>query len=1347
MIRAYRNLLITFFIALSPINYSDAGQNRSDPYIINCPTDTLSHDWDIPFTYQFFAEDDDGDSAQVTNPLYGAVNPATGQWVLPPGCWMTGILDCYIIASDTFGILYDTCFFTLNVTNTPPEISGRCNEEIYVGAGGAGIFPFSGSDINQNDSVTITAITSPDFAGEYYINPNNDTDLIIFPHEADLGNWTFTVRAEDCAGDYDECQLYVEVCQECPMSIYFDNQRIVQDSISFEDHLLIDVYAKDISGYNYMMFDFTIAYDTLLFQLLSVQGGDLHDEEIYAWEYLNYEILDPSNCTGDCPNGLFKVLAISDILNGTLHSFGHDWVLADSVLLFTAEFDIADDTVYTLNNIPLQFYWTSCEDNVVRGFIDPWYCCGYEPGCDTICDYAGATRFYSKSVYGVSVTDTFDLTNYYYTMGGDIYSYFGTPEFCLPPFSGDTIFRTIDFYSNLPENWFDKPFAVIDSINPDPAYFGDEIIIGGHGISYGDITEYSWRSSLDGQLSTDAEFRTTSLSTGEHIIYFKVRQAQDGIWSSEIAYPLEVRPDRCLAFDGLFCDNFDGTLNPGWTQTEGGCTWQITDSRLNSSMSGGQLSCVLSAGDESWRNYVVEARVMGNSGVDKIVRFRQENDSTRYFINLRSEWQGKSELLLGKQVNGIETILKTSNYESFNDAWYHLEIACVDEKISISVNCREIISYIDYESHIYSGGIGLVCFTGGFGECDISFDFVSVTDPFPKLVYDVEEPSFNLGENITISGTINTGIYPDFIPTRGNLYVYDPLDNNIDTITTDEFGWFEYVSDLSATASGMYMYYFELFTDTIYDKSGGGGRSWGGSSSYNVPIVSTPSGDLPSSRLFRVNSGEVLRPYGPADYAVSSWPTFDLYRGYDMQRALLRDAARSMASSLVSDVLTSFERYMQSPEGSFGFQLIEKGVMDCLNPFDCPIRDIQIGAMLIGFGTATNIPVDKIQQGNDLMYNENIIDECTHSEISAAISAGSFIVGMGALGSGNLIDAATALNMGGEYTGFIETAENSFDACVPKSGENPYPIFAGLFECDFADIGFFCLIPKIDNAVVINGYSPIDLYVERPDGNYVNKDTSTIPGAYYWSADMDLDGDEEPTVIVPMDSLGDVTIQIIPKPGADPSDTFSVVANYTYYQEPIIIAENLPVSEIPVDPVIIETFENLPPGEFNLITPDTSHCGGFPCLLEWSRAVDPNINHIVTYDIIAAKSPDFSDSLMVGQTTDTSFYFNGILTQPNKDSIDTVAYYWKVNAHDDWGAASTTMFRSLHIEYLCGDANGDEVVNIFDVTALISYLYLDGFPPNPFEAVDVNDDGTINIFDIAYLISYLYISGPDPECN
>jgi hypothetical protein len=57
-----------------------------------------------------------------------------------------------------------------------------------------------------------------------------------------------------------------------------------------------------------------------------------------------------------------------------------------------------------------------------------------------------------------------------------------------------------------------------------------------------------------------------------------------------------------------------------------------------------------------------------------------------------------------------------------------------------------------------------------------------------------------------------------------------------------------------------------------------------------------------------------------------------------------------------------------------------------------------------------------------------------------------------------------------------------------------------------------------------------------------------------------------------------------------------------------------------------------------------------------------------------------------------------------------------------------------------GEMNGDGIVNIFDITGLISYLYLDDDPPIPYELCsgDMNGDCVVNIFDITGLIAFLY---------
>ncbi|MFH2054749.1 MAG: M1 family aminopeptidase [bacterium] len=63
---------------------------------------------------------------------------------------------------------------------------------------------------------------------------------------------------------------------------------------------------------------------------------------------------------------------------------------------------------------------------------------------------------------------------------------------------------------------------------------------------------------------------------------------------------------------------------------------------------------------------------------------------------------------------------------------------------------------------------------------------------------------------------------------------------------------------------------------------------------------------------------------------------------------------------------------------------------------------------------------------------------------------------------------------------------------------------------------------------------------------------------------------------------------------------------------------------------------------------------------------------------------------------------------------------------------------------ICGDADGDQIVNITDAVYIISYVFNSGPEPQPYEAGDVNEDGIVNITDAVYLIQWIFNSGPAP---
>ena len=64
--------------------------------------------------------------------------------------------------------------------------------------------------------------------------------------------------------------------------------------------------------------------------------------------------------------------------------------------------------------------------------------------------------------------------------------------------------------------------------------------------------------------------------------------------------------------------------------------------------------------------------------------------------------------------------------------------------------------------------------------------------------------------------------------------------------------------------------------------------------------------------------------------------------------------------------------------------------------------------------------------------------------------------------------------------------------------------------------------------------------------------------------------------------------------------------------------------------------------------------------------------------------------------------------------------------------------------YICGNANGDQTVNVSDAVYIINYVFLGGDAPNPIETGDVNCDDSCNVSDAVYIINYVFTSGNSP---
>ncbi len=95
-------------------------------------------------------------------------------------------------------------------------------------------------------------------------------------------------------------------------------------------------------------------------------------------------------------------------------------------------------------------------------------------------------------------------------------------------------------------------------------------------------------------------------------------------------------------------------------------------------------------------------------------------------------------------------------------------------------------------------------------------------------------------------------------------------------------------------------------------------------------------------------------------------------------------------------------------------------------------------------------------------------------------------------------------------------------------------------------------------------------------------------------------------------------------------------------------------------------------------------------------------------------------------------------------------YYFEFS---DGVATVMTALDSLYLDlddFVCGDVNGDDAINLIDVLYLIDHIYGNPAGPAPIspQSGDVNADGAINLIDVLYLIDFIYgiPPGPEPDC-
>lgn len=114
----------------------------------------------------------------------------------------------------------------------------------------------------------------------------------------------------------------------------------------------------------------------------------------------------------------------------------------------------------------------------------------------------------------------------------------------------------------------------------------------------------------------------------------------------------------------------------------------------------------LVAGDFTWGDYAFVVDIYGVDVVDKVVNFRFSDFSHAYGIDFRSDPYNDLVLVKATPSNPNE-ILRSVHVPNYNNTWYTLSVIAIGNRIVVMVNDRVVLDYVDEDSPILYGKIGL----------------------------------------------------------------------------------------------------------------------------------------------------------------------------------------------------------------------------------------------------------------------------------------------------------------------------------------------------------------------------------------------------------------------------------------------------------------------------------------------------------------------------------------------------------------------------------------------------------------------------------------------------------------
>jgi hypothetical protein len=311
-----------------------------------------NHCLDYDFT---FVATEGGNGTPADPVTYSGDNiSANGAFhVVAPGT--CGTDDYTVTATNSCGGAVDYAF-SITWTNNDPTITGCPVTTGLIGKGNEKDYTFGVTDPDVCDNFTwaVTNVT-PTPVGTYGIDGLGNFSFLT---DIDDGGtiFTFEVTVTDDCGATDVCTFSIDVLDTQPFVI-----QIEKSHNSLQGHYEYISITKFLGSEAMGGYDFLVGYDASALSFMSAELGAALGPSGCGWEYFTYRYGAFGNCSGPCPSGYLRVVAIADINNGANHP--SCYTVNDGDELAVLKFYVTNDANFDCQYVPVRFVWQDCGDN------------------------------------------------------------------------------------------------------------------------------------------------------------------------------------------------------------------------------------------------------------------------------------------------------------------------------------------------------------------------------------------------------------------------------------------------------------------------------------------------------------------------------------------------------------------------------------------------------------------------------------------------------------------------------------------------------------------------------------------------------------------------------------------------------------------------------------------------------------------------------------------------------------------------------------------------------------------------------------------------------------------------